>query len=209
MRVIVFGATGTVGSKLVAQALEAGHQVTAFVRDPQRVAAENENLSVIRGDVLDPVAVARAVRGHDAVLCALGAGLRGRVRAQGTRNIIAAMEAAGVPRLVCQTTLGVGESRQHLNFYWKYLMFGGLLRLAYADHVAQEQHILDSELEWTIVRPAAFTDGARTGTYVHGFSADTRDLSLTISRSDVADFMLQQLDDDTYLRRAPGLSYAA
>ena len=64
-----------------------------------------------------------------------------------------------------------------------------------------------SDLDWTIVRPAAFTDGELTGAYRHGFPPTKRDLSLKISRADVAGFMLDQLTDDTYLRKTPGLSY--
>jgi uncharacterized protein YbjT (DUF2867 family) len=86
-------------------------------------------------------------------------------------------------------------------------MFGLLLREAFADHEQQEAHVVGSGLDWTIVRPAAFTDGGRTGAYRHGFSPAEKGLRLKISRADVADFMLDQLKNDTYLRKAPGLSY--
>ena len=86
-------------------------------------------------------------------------------------------------------------------------MFGVLLRQAYADHVSQEDYVKQSQLDWTIVRPAAFTDGDRTGEYRHGFPSNDRTTTLKISRADVADFMLKQLTDDTYLHRTPGLSY--
>ncbi|CAN5714314.1 hypothetical protein BH24ACT20_BH24ACT20_17460 [soil metagenome] len=117
------------------------------------------------------------------------------------------MEKAGVRRLICQTTLGVGDSQDNLNFFWKYVMFGGLLRQAYADHALQENYVRESRLDWTIVRPAAFTDGERTGEYRHGFSATDKSLKLKISRADVADFVLKQLTSDRYLYSSPGLSY--
>lgn len=209
MKLIVFGSTGTIGRQLVAQALDQGHEVTAFARDPEAAARQHPGRSprIVQGDVLDPASVERAVAGHDAVLCALGAGRKGRVRAAGTRNILRAMEATGVRRLVCQTTLGVGESRANLNFFWKTVMFGWFLKDAYADHVAQEDLIRESDTDWTIVRPAAFTDGPATGEYKHGFPASEKDLTLKISRADVAAFMLEQLTDETYIRRSPGLSY--
>jgi hypothetical protein len=117
------------------------------------------------------------------------------------------MEEAGVRRLVCQTTLGVGESSDNLDFFWRHVMFGLLLRGAFADHEQQEAHVKGSDLDWTIVRPAAFTDGGRTGAYRHGFSPTKEGLSLKISRADVAEFMLDQLTDDAYIRQTPGLSY--
>lgn len=207
MRVLIFGSTGSIGRELVKQALEQGYAVTAFARNPAKVDLEHADLTVAQGDVMDPAAVERAVQGHDAVLCSLGAGLKGEVRSEGTRNIIRAMEKAGVRRLICQSTLGVGDSRSNLTAYWKYIMFGLLLRRAYADHVSQETYVRQSRLDWTIVRPAAFTNGKRTGQYRHGFSGTDKSTALKISRADVADFMLKQLVKDTYLHQTPGLSY--
>ena len=117
------------------------------------------------------------------------------------------MEETGVRRLVCQTTLGAGESTGNLNLFWKHVMFGFLLRSAFADHEQQEAHVRRSDLDWTIVRPAAFTDGGRTGEYRYGFPSSKKGLGLKISRVDVAEFMLDQLTDGAYLRQAPGLSY--
>jgi putative NADH-flavin reductase len=207
VKIIIFGSTGSIGRQLVKQALEQGHTVTAFTRDPTRVNIKHVNLQVVQGDVLDPASVENAVQGHDAVLCSLGAGRKGTVRSEGTRNIINAMEKAGVRRFICQSTLGVGESWENLNFFWKHIMFGLLLRPAYADHVSQENHVKKSHLDWTIVRPGAFTDGERTGQYRHGFPGTDNTTKLKISRADVADFMLKQLTDDTYLHKTPGLSY--
>lgn len=156
---------------------------------------------------MDPAAVEQAVRGQDAVVCALGAGAKGAIRSEGTRNIVAAMEPAGVRRLVCQSSLGVGDSRENLNFFWKYVMFSMFLREAYADHIAQESQVTRSALDWTIVRPGAFTDGPRTGEYRHGFATGDRAITHKVSRADVAEFMLKQLADASYLRKTPALSY--
>ena len=207
MRVLVFGATGSVGRHIVEQGLGRGHEVTAFVRDPSGLEVEHERLTVFRGDVLDAASVEEAMRGQEAVLCSIGAGRKGRVRSEGTRNIVRAMEGVGVRRLVCQTTLGVGESSGNLDFFWKYVMFGFLLREALVDHEQQEAYVRRSVLDWTIVRPAAFTDGGRTGEYRHGFPSVKKGLKLKISRADVAGFMLDQMEDDAYLRQTPGLSY--
>ena len=151
MRVLIFGATGTVGWELVTQALEMGHTVSAFARDPSKLEIRHPSLEIIEGDVMDSAFVDQAVAGHDAVLVALGAGVKGQVRSAGTLNIIQATQKTNVRRVICLSTLGVGDSRAHLNFYWKYIMFGMLLRAVFADHVAQEEHVMRSGLEWTIV----------------------------------------------------------
>lgn len=207
MKLIIFGATGTIGVHLIEQALEQYHVVTAYVRNPDKMSINHANLNVIRGNVLDPASVKAAIQGHDAVICALGAGRKGKIRSEGSRNIIHAMEDSGIRRLICLSTLGAGDSRESLNFFWKYIMFGLLLRKAYADHQMQEELVQQSRLDWTIVRPGAFTDGEHTKTYRHGFSPSDKTIRLKISRADVADFMLNQLKDAQYLHQAPGISY--
>lgn len=207
MKLIVFGSTGSIGRQLVNQALDQGHTVTAFARDAKKVGIKHDNLQVAQGDVMDAASVENAAQGHDAVLCSIGAGRKGTVRSEGTRNIISAMKKMGIRRFICQSTLGVGDSWGNLNAFWKYIMFGLLLRPAYADHVNQEGYVKQSDLDWTIVRPGAFIDGERTGQYRHGFPGTDKTTKLKISRADVADFMLKQLLDDAYVHKTPGLSY--
>ena len=206
MKITVFGATGTVGTQVVRQALDAGHEVTAFTRDANRVAIEHANLCVVEGDVLsDTEAVDSAVVGKDSVIVALGAGARGNIRSEGTRNVIAAMKKAGVRSLICQSTLGAGDSSAQLNLKW-WLLFRGPLRWAMADHERQETLVRESGLDWTIVRPAAFTDGPVTGEYNHGRSLEKKKLTLTVSRADVAHFLLRLLGDHSYRAQAVSLS---
>lgn len=207
MKLIIFGSTGSIGRQLVRQGLEQGHLVTAYARDPSKLDIRHDNLKLVQGDAMDLSSVEKAVQGQDAVLCSLGAGAKGTVRSRGTKNIIRAMEKVGIRRFVCQSSLGVGDSWGNLNFFWKYVMFRGFLRQAYADHVSQEDHVRQSGLDWTIVRPAAFTDGNRTGEYRHGFPGNDKTTKLKVSRDDVADFMLKQLTHEEYLRKTPGLSY--
>ena len=212
MNILVFGSTGSVGTQLLHQGLSNGHHITAFARDVTKISITHENLKTFKGDVLDAASVAAAMSGHDAagydaVIIVLGAGMKGGVRAKGTLNIIQAMQQQQIKRLICQSTLGAGDSRENLNFFWKYIMFGGLLKQAYADHQQQEQIVRASGLDWTIVRPGAFTDGNCTGQYRHGFAADDKTTQLKISRADVAEFLLRQLSDSSYLYQSPGLSY--
>ncbi|HAA16714.1 MAG TPA: epimerase, partial [Cytophagales bacterium] len=160
--------------------------------------------------VQDAASVRKAIRGQESVIVVLGSGRnrKGTVRSQGTRAIIQAMKSEGVTRLICQSTLGAGESQGNLNFFWKRIMFGWFLKQVFLDHELQEDYVRASGLDWTIVRPAAFTDGERTQDYLHGFSPDLRGLTLKISRADVADFILKQLASGEYLYQSPGVSYS-
>ena len=209
MNIIIFGATGTIGQQLVKQALAKNFKVTAFGRNTEKLShLKHENLTFYHGDVLNKDSVKDSLQGHDVVLCTLGAGKKGGVRAPGTKNIIEGMKELGISRFICQTTLGCGESVKNLNFIWKHIMFGWLLKDAYKDHEQQEKFVKGSSLDWTIIRPAAFTDGALTGKYKSGFSADEKDISLKISRSDIADFTLKNLHaSEGNLRKALAISY--
>jgi putative NADH-flavin reductase len=209
MKIAVFGATGGTGRELVGQALERGHHVTAQARSPEKLAGlGHANLDVVRGDVLDQTDVERAVTGQEAVLCAIGSGAeRTTLREDGTRHIVEAMGATGVRRLICLSSLGVGDSRANLGFFTRYLVVGVFLRHAFADHEGQEAVIRNSVLDWTIVRPPHLKEGPQTGEYRYGFPPTDRSIQGWISRADVADFMLNQLDSDTYLRQSPGVSY--
>lgn len=209
MNIIIFGSTGGTGRQVVEQALEHGHRVTAFARNPAKLDINHANLKVVQGDVMDLPSVEKAVQGQEAVVCVLGAGqkMTGTIRSEGTQQIIQAMEKAGIRRFICQSTLGAGDSWQNLNFFWKYIMFGFLLRNVFADHQRQENYVLQSRLDWTIIRPGAFVDGNRTGKYRHGFPGNDKTSKLKISRADVADFILKQLADKKYIHKTPSLSY--
>lgn len=209
MKVLIFGATGGTGQQLVAQALTKGHEVTAFVRTPAKLKTTDHRLHIVQGDVLHDAAVKNAMTAQEAVLCALGAPASDRttMRADGTKHIIQAMTACGVRRLVCQTSLGFGDSQALLPFHFKYFVVPFILRHAFADHALQEQAIKESGLDWVIVRPGNMTNGPLTGHYRHGFAGDDRSIKLKVSRADVAEFMLQQLVNNHYLRQTPGISY--
>ena len=208
MNITVFGATGSLGRHLVDQALASGHDVTAVTRDSARLTRRHDRLTIVEADATDAAACVPAVKGADVVVVSLGDGRRGTVREAGTRAVVEAMREAGVSRLVCQSTLGVGSSRVHLTPWWRYVMFGAVLRRAYADHVAQEAVVRSSGLDWTILRPSAFTDApaAKVGEVRHGFDGSTQGLRLKVRRADVAAFLLAQAGDSTNVPRAVSLS---
>ena len=117
------------------------------------------------------------------------------------------MQGTDVKRLISLSSLGVGDSRANLPFFTKYIIVAVFLRHAFVDHERQEAVVKQSLLDWTIVRPPHLKDGPRTEVYRHGFpTMDTR-IKGWISRADVADFMLKQIVDDTYLHQTPGVSY--
>ena len=210
MKVIVFGSTGTIGKHLIKQSLKKGYQITAFCRDLKKLnQSKHPNLTIVEGDVFNIEDVNNAVKEQDVVIVTLGSGKSRKsiVRSEGTKNIISAMKIYGVSRLICQSTLGTGQSNNNLNFFWKHIMFGWFLKQVFLDHELQEKYVRDSNLNWTIVKPAAFTDGEKTGKYLHGFSTNDKSIKLKISRADVANFILKQITNQSYLLKTPGLSY--
>lgn len=202
MKLIIFGASGKTGIELVAQSLEKGHQVTGFVRRPERLPIQHERLSLFTGDVFDPAAVEQAIRGQDAVICALGAGSdlkKTNVRTTGTINIINGMRSSGVQRLVVITAMGVGESWESLSLFNKFL-FAVLLKSARDDHEAQEAAVKQSQLAWTIIRPSGLTDEPPTGRYLSGENITAK--TSRIARADVADLVLREIEEAAHIQKA-------
>ncbi|PSN17288.1 epimerase [filamentous cyanobacterium CCP5] len=206
MNLLIFGATGDTGRELVKQGLEQGHTVTGFSRHADELTQDYPAVQTVQGDVTDMTAVAKAVQGQDAVLSALGSSSlkRNPALVKGVENIVAAMEQHNVRRLVYQSSLGVGDSRDQVNFLVRYIIIPLVLRPAIQDHAEKEQIIQRSKLDWVIVRPAGLNDDAKTGEYKAG---ENIEFGARIARADVADFMLKQVSDDTYLKKTPGISY--
>jgi putative NADH-flavin reductase len=203
MRIALFGATGGTGRQVLDQALAQGYAVSALVRDPSKI-AERTGLTSVVGDVLDQAATTRCIQGADAVICVLGShGSREPIEATGTRTILDAMHDTGVRRLIAVTSLGVGDSREQINWAFRVIMDLTLKPIMMAKE-EQERLIKASGLDWTIVRPGGLTDGPRTGAYRFG-----RDRSIKggrISRADVADFVLRQVNDPTFIHQTPAVS---
>ena len=201
------GASGRTGRRLVDQALERGYRVTAMVREPSSMERRHPQLEMAVADVLDARAVEQAVAGHDAVLCALGhSRFLGptRILSLGTRNILSAMRKSGARRLVCETSLGIGDSAFRMGLYYTLFTIPVILPFYYWDKTRQERAIAGSDVDWVIVRPAVLTDGRRTGRIRHGFRVGSFVLTRRISRADVASLMLDQLESNEYLGTAPG-----
>jgi uncharacterized protein YbjT (DUF2867 family) len=206
---LIVGATGGTGRELVAQALERGHEVTAFARDPTALGIENPRLRVVRGDVLDYASLEAAVRGQDAVLSALGHRRYfppTRVLSEGTRNLLRALESHGTRRFVCETSLGIGDSAGRMGLLYTLFVIPAVLPFYYWDKVRQERLIAECRVPWVIVRPGALQNGAKRGVRRHGPGVGSWLWTPAIPRADVAAFMLDQITDDAYLGSAPGVA---
>jgi putative NADH-flavin reductase len=206
VKLLIFGATGGTGRQCVDQALAQGHQVTAFVRQPTALTVQHPDLTIIQGDITDQDAVRRAIPGHDVVISALGTRGGPAVLPEGTRNILEAMAPQGIRRSLWVSSFGAGDSLQQMGWLSQTLIVKGLLRQAIQEKNAQEQIILASGGDWIIARPGGLTDGPLTGTYRVTGPGDKVGRP-SISRADVADFMLKNLTDTRYTRRAVGLTY--
>ena len=205
MNILIVGATRGIGRQLLELALASGHNVTALVRNLQRLATQHERLRIIKGDILDPDSVALAMAGQEAVCCTIGVKApwpRVTVFSEGTKNLLQAMKKSGVRRLICVTGIGAGDSRGHGGFIYDYLFRPLLARTIYVDKDRQETLIKASDVDWTIVRPGFLTNGPltknyRTLTNLTGVTAGR------ISRADVAHFILNEIESMEYLRQTP------
>jgi putative NADH-flavin reductase len=190
--------------------LERGHVVTALARDPSALRIEHPRLRVMQGDVLDYPSVEAAVRGQDVVISALGHKRffqPTHILSEGTRNLLQALETRGVPRFVCETALGIGDSAGRMGVYYTFFVIPFILPFYFWDKARQERVIAANRLNWVMVRPGALTNGAKRGRYRHGPNVGSFLSTVRISRADVADFMLNQMTDNTYLRSAPGVCW--
>ena len=209
MRLLIFGATGGVGRPLTERALEQGHEVTAVERDPAKLSLTHPGLLVAQGDVTDPASVRTVIKGHDMVFCTLGTGGRGPTTLFSTaaRNVTRAMDARGVRRLMFLSNFGVLDERAP-DLLWAVMMpFARVwLRHLLRDHRLALEVIRQYDWEWMAVRPMIMTDGPSTGRYriaVEGLPPH----GVRISRADVADFMLLQVNSDEYVHQIPALAY--
>ena len=210
MRILVVGATGATGRAIVAQALARGHEVTALVRNPDRLEVRHEHLRVIQGDVLDPTAVDTAVAGQEAVVSALGHKrwmIPTRILSAGTANILAAMQRHGVRRYIGMTSLGVGDSWWRMGLYYTLFVLPVILQFYFWDKHRQEKLVRASGLDWTLVRPGALTNGKPRGNWRAAREVGNPLWTVRIARADVAHFLLDQLGEAGRVHETVGLAW--
>jgi len=215
MKIFIAGANGGIGRQVVEQALQAGHRVTALVRDPAKLPVNHSKLHIVQGDVMRPEGFAQELAGQDVVVSALGVSGGSlfsdkptTLYSQGCTNLLAAMKQYHVERFCCVSASALDISP---NLPWffrlaaKYVI-QKLLKNMYADLRLMEGIVKASHTNWTIIRPPRLTDGQTTGRYrmeVNGFLKS----GLKISRADVAHFILHHLDDESIYRSTVEIAY--
>jgi putative NADH-flavin reductase len=201
MQIALFGGTGRCGQIVVRRALDGHNGVSVLARNASRVEQTDQRLRVVLGDALDRSTVAATLAGTEAAIVLIGMPLRkpGTVMSDATATIVEEMHAAKVDRLLLVSADGAGDSRRELPFLTRLaLPFVGAFM---AEKERQERIARESDLRWTIVRPAQLTDGPATGRAV----TDRRRGSNQVSREDVAAFLLEQLASTGFIREATGL----
>lgn len=208
MRLFVIGASGGVGTALLREAAARGHAITAQTRLPGKIAA-TDAVHVAIGAPTDADFLRRHLVGQDAVVSCLGIDHRGRTTlfSDATRALLAAMAEAGVRRLVAVTGIGAGDTRGHGGWFYNRIVFPLFTRNRYADKDRQEALIAQSGLDWTIVRPAPFAARAGAGALqVHTDVPPGLQLG-SITRAEVASFILDALEQGRFIRRKPFIGH--
>lgn len=209
MKLLIIGGTGKTGRKLIEQGLIQGHNITAVVRKPRKLKINDPNLRIVKGDVLVPESIDDYFEGQEAVLSALGHKrflIKTTILSRGTKNIIAAMHKNRVKRLICITSLGINDSKFKLGLYYTLFTIPVILFFYFLDKSKQEKLIMESDLDWTIVRPGQLTNGKLRTNYHHGTRAGHYLITKMISRASVAHFMLKILQSNMYLHKAVGVT---
>ena len=214
MKIIVFGASQGLGKQVVQRGLAHGHTVTAFARHPEKLGISHERLRLVAGDAASASAVTAALKGQRAAVCTLGLPTkqaigfgRSPVLTAGIANIIEGMERHGVRRLVLETAIGTGESRRALSWA-AWLAFRGVLGYQFREKDRQERMVRESDLDWTIVRPSALTNGPLTDRILVD-PPQSYGLFTHASRADVAEEIIRIVaDSEEFGGRAVTLSYA-
>lgn len=203
MKVLVIGGTRGVGKAVVLAAHFAGHTLTVMARHPAGYASSVTGVRMVMGDAADATDVERATAGQDAVVWAVGVAPTRRtvqVFSRGTQFLLAAMDRHHVRRLICVTGIGAGDSKGHGGFLYDRIVQPMLMKSIYDDKDRQETQIRDSALDWTIVRPAALTNGPATGLYQT--LTETYDgRARRLSRADVAEFIVANLAAPEFVRK--------
>ncbi len=203
MKLLVVGASRGTGALCVKSALAKGHSVSAFSRTPAKLDVSHPALTKVAGDFHDAASVRGAVAGHDAVIICASPSSLGAIKktpdyfSRGTKYCIDAMKEHGVKRLVVLTAHGVGESKPAASWFQRTFLIERLLKGFFRDHEVQERMTEESGLDFVIARPTRLTNGKAKGKYVR--STELIRVPATISRADVADFMVEACESTTWV----------
>jgi putative NADH-flavin reductase len=210
-KITVFGATGGTGKEVIQQALATGYKVTALVRNPAAFKMKHENLTIVQGDVLQTSTFEKELVGAAAIISCLGSGrstMPTQVYSEGLKNIISAMDRTGVQRLICVSAGALYTNKEMglVNRVLIKLVLQPILKEPYADMRLMEKTVAHTTLNWTIVRPPRLTNNALTGHYRTAIHKPLR-LPFSISRADLADYMLSIIDAPNAFRATVTIAY--
>lgn len=204
MKVIVFGSTGGTGKEIIKQSLVKGYEVTAFVRNPAKLDLTHKNLEVVKGDALNYEDVKKAITKDSVVMSSLGVTKKTptNICSKGTENIIRAMKEVGAKRLIVQSAYSTKETNKGIYPFLLRLIAEGRI----ADKERMEEIVEKSSLDYTIILPPILTNGRRTEDYRNNEGLNLRGFN-TISRADVADFMIRCINNKNSLKKKIVVSY--
>jgi nucleoside-diphosphate-sugar epimerase len=210
MNITIFGGTGTTGLLLVEKALKSGHTVTVFARTPSKISIRHNNLKIVKGELAEYGKIEEAIKNADAVLSVLGPTqkTKGLDIANGIKNIVEAMKKNDVKRLIATATPAFKDSNDKFQFGFAFgvFMVKALIKDSYNNIVLTGKHIAESGLDWTIVRLPMLSDKPANGKINAGYTGDGTVNLFSLSRADLADFLLQQVDNKKWLHRSPVIS---
>ncbi|MFM7092860.1 MAG: NAD(P)-dependent oxidoreductase [Bacteroidota bacterium] len=212
MKVIIFGATGFSGQGILAEALKQGHEVTTLVRDASKIPIKHQNLTIVEGNVLDPQTVASVLHHQEAVIQCLGVGGKGDGKlstfiSDATKIIVDEMQMQKIKRLIAMSNVGAGNSIAFQPWFFTKIIlpyFMKWLKVIIEDKNRMEPIIMNSNLDWTIVRCPNIVDKPAKGTC--NATLDSKGLKLSITLSDLSKFMVEQLKQTAYIKQAPSVS---
>jgi putative NADH-flavin reductase len=190
---------------LVHEALTSGHNVIAYVRKPESVKSDHPNLKVVAGILNEKDKLKSVISGSDVCISTLGGASLTKHSPEiieGINNIVSIMEEESVTRFIYLSSFGAGDSRKYMPQPIRFLIADIMLTVPLADHNTNESRITKSQLNWTIVRPGGLTNGAKTDNLKHGCEMTKIKGSLSISRSSVAAFLLNQVTNKDYVNKS-------
>jgi putative NADH-flavin reductase len=212
MKVILFGATGFSGKSILAEALKHGHEITILVRDASKVDIKHKKLTIIEGNVLDPLTVASALHQQEAVIQCLGVGGKGDGKpttfiSDATKVIVDEMQKQNIKRLIAMSNVGAGNSIAFQPWFFTKIIlpyFMKWLKVIIDDKNRMEPIIMNSNLDWTIVRCPNIVDKPSKGTC--NATLDGKDLKLSVTLPDLSKFIIDQLTQTAFIKQAPSVS---
>lgn len=212
MKVVIFGSTGFSGKAILKEALSHQHQVTVLVRNKSSILVQDKNLKIVEGNLLDKHTVAEVLKNSDAVIQCLGIGGKGNGKlttfiSDATKIIVEEMEKQQIKRLIVMSNVGAGNSVSFQPWIFTKIIlpyFMKWLKVLIDDKNRMEPIIMNSELDWTIVRCPNIADKTPKGNVLA--TLDGKGLKLAVTLGDMAEFIIQQLTDNAYSRQAPSIS---